>query len=111
MTGSAPHLGDLEQLVMLALVQLGSEAYGVNVHGIITERTQRTTAFATIYTTLARLESKGYVESFVGAPTAARGGRRKKHFVLTAAGSAALKRSLGDVRTMAQGLGSSWSSP
>lgn len=102
-------LGDLEQLVMLALVRLGDDAYGVTVHEAIRERTGRETSFATIYTTLARLEAKGLVASFVGAPTPARGGRAKKHFTLTASGRAALKRSLGDLRAMVQGLGASWS--
>lgn len=101
-------LGELEQLVLLALVRLGDDAYGVTVHEAIRTRTDRETSFATIYTTLARLEAKGLVESFVGAPTPERGGRAKKHFTLTASGRAALRRSLADLRAMVQGLGPSW---
>lgn len=101
-------LGELEQLVLLALVRLGDDAYGVTVHEAIRTRTDRELAFATIYTTLARLEAKGLVASFVGEPTRERGGRAKKHFTLTASGRAALKRSLGDLRSMTQGLGASW---
>lgn len=101
-------LGELEQLVLLALVRLGDEAYGVTVHEAIRTRTGRELAFATIYTTLSRLEAKGLVASFVGEPTRERGGRAKKHFTLTASGRAALKRSLGDLRSMTQGLGASW---
>lgn len=103
------NLGDLEQLVLLALVRLGDDAYGVTVQQEITRRTGRSTAFTTVYTTLARLESKGLVESFVGDPTPARGGRAKKHFVVTADGQAVLTRSLGAIRSMAQGLGKGWS--
>ncbi len=102
------NLGDLEQLVLLALVRLGDDAYGVSVHEAIRARTDRALAFATVYTTLARLEAKGFVDSHVGAPTPERGGRAKKHFTLTSAGRAALKRSLGDLRAMTQGLGTSW---
>lgn len=102
-------LGELEQLVMLALVRLGDEAYGVTVHEAIRARTDRETSFATIYTTLARLESKGLVTSFVGDPTPERGGRAKKHFTITGSGRAALRRSLSDLRSMVKGLGASWS--
>lgn len=101
-------LGELEQLVLLALVRLGDDAYGVSVHDAIRTRTDRELAFATIYTTLVRLEAKGFVDSWIGDPTPERGGRAKKHFTLTAAGRAALKRSLGDLRAMTQGLDASW---
>jgi PadR family transcriptional regulator PadR len=101
-------LGDLEQLVMLALVRLGDSAYGVTVRDAITARTERELAFATIYTTLARLESKGLVASHVGQPTPERGGRAKKHFKLTATGLAALKQSLDDLRAMTHDLGAQW---
>lgn len=104
-------LGDLEQLVMLALARLGDEAYGVSVQELIAKRTGRDLAFATIYTTLARLETKGFVDARLGAPTPERGGRAKKLFALTGSGRNALRRSLAEVRTMAQGLGSSWSTP
>lgn len=102
------NLGELEQLVLLALVRLGDEAYGVTVHEALRARTGRVLSFATVYTTLGRLEAKGLVASFVGEPTRERGGRAKKHFTLTASGRAALKRSLGDLRSMTQGLGASW---
>ena len=101
-------LGDLEQLVLLALVRLGDLAYGVTVRDAITARTERELAFATIYTTLARLESKGLVTSYVGQPTPERGGRAKKHFKLTASGRAALKQSLNDLHAMTHDLGTQW---
>jgi PadR family transcriptional regulator PadR len=105
------NLGELEQLVMLALARLGDEAYGIAARDEIEARTGRAPAFGTIYTTLARLEEKGLTRSFLGEALATRGGRARKHFVLTASGRAALKRSLTDLRTMTRGLDRSWSAP
>ena len=105
------NLGELEQLVLLALVRLGDDAYGVTVHQEIVDRARRNASFATIYTTLARLEGKGLVDSFMGEPTAERGGRGKKHFVMTASGKLALQKSLRALRTMARGLDARWGTP
>lgn len=105
------NLGELEQLVLLALVRLGDDAYGVPVQAEIEQRTGRSASFATVYTTLARLEAKGFVTSYTGAPTPERGGRGKKHFSVTAAGRAALSRSMRDITSMARGLGEPWSAP
>ena len=103
-------LGDLEQLVLLALMRLGDRAYGVSVRDAISERSRRDLACATVYTTLARLETKGLVNSFAGEPTPERGGRAKKHFRVTPAGRDALKQSLGDIRAMTHDLGAAWRS-
>jgi PadR family transcriptional regulator, regulatory protein PadR len=105
------NLGELEQLVILALLRLGDDAYGVTVQATLAERTGRSPALATVYTTLARLEAKGIVVSHLGAATPERGGRAKKHFRVTTAGRTALKRSFADMRSLAQGLGGSWSTP
>ncbi len=106
-----PRLGEFEQLVMLALVRLGDDAYGVAVQREIAGRTGRSTGFATVYTTLARLEGKGLVASRLGDPTPERGGRRKKYFVLLAAGRRAVRESLRTLRTMTRGLDASWGAP
>lgn len=105
------NLGELEQLVMFALLRLGDDAYGVTVHAEILARTGRTMSFATIYTTLSRLEGKGMVDSFVGDPTPERGGRAKKHFALTALGKQALQQSVRALRSMAHGLDAKWGTP
>jgi DNA-binding PadR family transcriptional regulator len=105
------NLGELEQLVLLALLRLGDDAYGVTVHQEIQERTGRNMSFATIYTTLSRLEGKAFVESFVGDPTPERGGRAKKHFAITTTGKQALQQSLRALRTMARGLDAKWGTP
>ena len=107
----ARHLGELEQLVLLALIHLGDDAYGVAVQREIAERTGRETSFATVYTTLARLEEKGFLASRLGDATPERGGRRKKLFVVRPTGRRALRASLGALRTMARGLDPSWETP
>jgi DNA-binding PadR family transcriptional regulator len=68
-------------------------------------------SFATIYTTLSRLEGKGMVESFVGDPTPERGGRAKKHFTMTGNGKVALQQSVRALRSMARGLDAKWGTP
>src|SRR5688572_33434410 len=79
-------LGPLEQIILLALMRLKSEAYGMTVRREIEERTGREISIGAVYATLERLEAKGYVSSFTGEPTAERGGRAKRHFEIEAAG-------------------------
>jgi DNA-binding PadR family transcriptional regulator len=98
-------LGSLEQLVLLALLQLGDDAYGVAVQEEIAARTSRDISFGAVYTTLGRLAKKGYVTTRLGDATPERGGRRKKHYTLRAPGRRALEASLDDLRTMTRGLG------
>ena len=105
------NLGELEQLVLLAIARLGEDAYGVTVRREIATRTRRDLAFGSVYTTLARLEEKGLVASHLGEPTPERGGRRKKHFVISSAGRRALQRSLHAIRSMARGIDTSWETP
>jgi PadR family transcriptional regulator PadR len=99
------HLGEFEQLVLLALIRLDRDGYGVSVRDEIARRTGRETDFGTVYTTLARLEEKGFVSSRLGDPTPERGGRRKKLYALSPTGRAALARSLRAIRAMSRGLG------
>jgi PadR family transcriptional regulator len=86
-----PTLGDFEQLVLLALVRLGPDAYGATVRREIEERAGSEVGISAVYTTLERLEQKGLVRSRIGAPTSQRGGRRRKHFDLRPQGARALK--------------------
>lgn len=98
------HLGEFEQLVLLALIRLDRDGYGVSVRDEIARRTGRDTDFGTVYTTLARLEEKGFVTSRLGDPTPERGGRRKKLYAVSNAGRSALTRSLRAIRAMSRGL-------
>jgi DNA-binding PadR family transcriptional regulator len=86
-----PVLGDFEQLVLLALVRLGPDAYGATVRREIETHAGRELSISAVYTTLQRLEQKGFVRSRMGEPTPERGGRRRKHFVLLPAGQRALR--------------------
>ena len=97
-------LGDFEQLVLLALARLGPDAYGVPIADDITSRTRRDVSLGAVYKTLERLEVKGFIASRMGAPTAERGGRRKKHYRLLATGQRALRQSIAGLRRMTDGL-------
>jgi PadR family transcriptional regulator PadR len=86
-----PTLGEFEQLVLIALVRLGPDAYGATIRREIEARARRSLSISAVYTTLERLEHKGLVRSRIGEPTSQRGGRRRKHFELLPLGERALK--------------------
>ena len=69
------HLGEFEQLIMLALLRLKADAYGMRVRREIQGRTDRSVAIGSVYATLERLERKGYVRSSISAPEPIPGGR------------------------------------
>lgn len=79
-------LTDLELLVLLALIRLAPEAYGVPIAREIEARAKRSVALSSVYAVLERLEARGLVKSKLGEATEERGGRAKKFFQLTAAG-------------------------
>jgi PadR family transcriptional regulator len=79
-------LGGFELLVLLALMRLGDDAYGVPISEAIEESSGREVAIGSVYITLERLEQKGLVSSRLGEPTAERGGRAKTYFRVTANG-------------------------
>ncbi len=99
------YLGEFEQMVLLALLRLGENAYGVTVRQEIEKRTGREVALGAIYKTLGRLEEKGYVSATVGEPTAERGGRRKKFYAVETLGVKALNHSFTALKKMTRGLG------
>jgi len=97
-------LGEFEQVVLLAVMRVGKDAYGVPVHDEIQRRAGRDLTLGTIYKTLTRLEDKGLVASYVGAPTTERGGRRTRCYMVTVAGKRALQATFKALRHMAAGL-------
>ncbi len=97
-------VGEFEQLVLLAVMQLGEQAYGVPVHDEIRRRTRRDPSLAAVYKTLERLARKGLLTIRVGPPTPERGGRRKQFFALSSTGRKAVRESLSAISRMAQGL-------
>lgn len=94
-------LGGFELLVLLGLLRLGDDAYGVTIAEAIEESSGRPVAQASVYVTLGRLENKGLVSSRLGEPTPSRGGRAKTYFQITGKG-------LREVRLARQTLTSLW---
>ncbi len=84
-------LGEFEELILLTVAILDEEAYGVSVTQELEQKTGRSVGFSTVHTTLQRLEEKGFLSSGMGGATAERGGRRKRFFIVTAAGRKALQ--------------------
>jgi DNA-binding PadR family transcriptional regulator len=83
-------LGELEQLVLLAVAHQGDDAYAVSIRDEIETRTRIALNRSSIYVTLDRLERKGYLSSRFGDPTPERGGKAKRLFQMTGAGQRAL---------------------
>src|ERR1700682_5464847 len=79
-------LGGFEFLVLLALIRLGDDAYGVPISEAIEESSGREVALGSVYITLELLEQKSPVAAKLGEPTAERGGRAKTYFHVTAKG-------------------------
>jgi len=92
--GKGGNLGELEELVLLTVGSLTDNAYGVSVMDEIKNKTGRDLNVSAIHAVLKRLESKGFVNSYMGGATNERGGRRKRMFSLTSAGKKALDHSM-----------------
>lgn len=103
------NLGEFEHIVLLALLRLADRAYGVTVRQEIEQRTRRDVSIGAVYSTLDRLESKGYVKSSLGDPTPERGGRSKRFFRITPKGFAAVNRTHVALQRMTEGLKPVWS--
>jgi PadR family transcriptional regulator, regulatory protein PadR len=74
------YIGEFEELVLLAILSQGDNAYGVTIREALEDATGRSITIGSLYTTLSRLEEKGLVQSCMGEPTAVRGGRAKRHY-------------------------------
>jgi len=101
---TAQYAGEFEQLVLLAVLRLGEGAYGATIRRLIEASTGRSVSIGAVYTTLERLHVKGYVRPHVGAPTAERGGRRRKIYTLAPKGRTALARAYESWSNMTRGL-------
>jgi PadR family transcriptional regulator, regulatory protein PadR len=80
------YLGNFELMVLLAVLSVGNEAYGVPITNELEAEAGRQVAVASVYAALRRLQDKGLVRSWFGEPTPERGGRAKKFFEVTARG-------------------------
>ncbi len=88
------YLGEFEEIVLLAILRLHKDAYGVSIRRKIESETERSTSVGAVYTTLERLEKKGYISSRQGEATAERGGRAKRYFQIEGAGAEALNQAM-----------------
>jgi PadR family transcriptional regulator PadR len=101
---SPVNLGEFEQLIMLAILRLHDDAYGVSIRAELADRAGRTVAPGALYTALERLETKGLITSRMSEPTPQRGGRAKRHVTVTATGMKALTRSVHAYERLLDGL-------
>jgi len=97
-------LTTLEQHLLLAIVALHPNAYGVSIQELIKDRIGREPSTGSVYASLDRLEEKGFVKSRQGEATAERGGKRKLYFTVTASGQHALRQSLQAIQSLSHGL-------
>lgn len=95
-------LGEFEQLIMLAILRLGEDAYGVSIRREIVTRTGRSVARGAVYTTLDRLQGKGLLSSQTGAEEEGRSHRR--YYDVTGGGIGALQAGAATVRALWDGL-------
>ena len=95
-------LTDFEIMILLAIMRIGDDAYGVTVAREIEQTAGRSVQLPAVYVALDRLEKQGLVRSRVGEATPQRGGRAKKHFALTRAG-------VGSVQDTRDALTALWS--
>ena len=97
-------LGEFENLVMLAVLRLGRDAYGMRVRQEIARRTGRDVTIGAVYATLERLADKGLLKAALSDPTPERGGRAKRSYTITGAGTEAVTRALQEMSNMLDGL-------
>ena len=97
-------LGEFEQVVLLAILQVGDDSFALQVLGELDRRAGRRVSRGALYKTLERLENKGLVEWDVEEPTPGRGGHPRRRFRVTAAGISTLRASKDALQRMWQGL-------
>jgi PadR family transcriptional regulator, regulatory protein PadR len=79
-------IGEFEYLILSSADRLGANAYGASIRSEIQKATGRRCSIGALYTTLDRLEVKGFVKTWMGEPTSERGGRSKRLVQVTARG-------------------------
>jgi PadR family transcriptional regulator PadR len=101
---SQDYLGEFEQMVLLSIMRLDRNAYGLAVKDELEKVAGRSPSSGGLYTTLDRMEKKGLVESYAGEITQERGGRPRRYFRVTAEGRALLARSRDTLMALWDGL-------
>ena len=97
-------LGTFEQMVLLAILQVGEDAYPPLILGKLEAGMERSVSRGSVYVTLDRLEKKGLLQSTAGGPEPKRGGRPKRFLAVTASGIAALRRARNSLMVFWDGL-------
>jgi DNA-binding PadR family transcriptional regulator len=87
------YLGELEHMILLAILRLGREAYGISIRDELESEVGREVSRSAAYITLERLTKKGYLAARMGEPSPERGGRAKRYYEVTPAGREALRES------------------
>ena len=101
---SQDYLGEFEQMVLLSIMRLGEDAYGLAIKDELESVAGRVPSSGALYTTLDRMERKGFLESHAGESTPERGGRPRRYVRLTAEGHALLARSRSTLLALWDGL-------
>ncbi len=96
-------LGEFEYLVILSLIRLGEDAYGMTIRQDIESSTKRPVAVGAVYAALERLAGKGYIKSREGETTRGRGSRSKTYYSVTALGKRTAQQTRSVFRTMEKG--------
>jgi DNA-binding PadR family transcriptional regulator len=99
-----PYLGEFEQLILLAILQCGDEAYTVPIRQVLADRGRRDVSRGALYTSLERLDTKGLVSSVLGDPLAVRGGRARRYFRVTPTGLEALRAARAAIADLSRDL-------
>jgi len=101
---SQDYLGEFEQMVLLSVMRLGDQAYGLAVKDELESVAGRSPSSGALYTTLDRMEKKGLLESYAGESSSERGGRPRRYLHLTPAGRAMLAQSRSTLLALWKGL-------
>ncbi|MFW6079287.1 MAG: PadR family transcriptional regulator [Gemmatimonadota bacterium] len=105
------YLGELEQMILWAVLRLDGSGYGPLILGELEERADRAVSPGALYATLDRLEEKGMLRSRLGRPEPGRGGRPKRYVEVTAEGRVALERTRAAWRSLWDGLDAGATAP
>ena len=97
-------MGEFEQMVLLAILRLDNNAYGMEIREEIEKRTGRPVSYGAVYTALDRLGRKGFVSNVLGEATRERGGHAKKYFSVEPAGGEVLRRTHDALAVMWKGV-------
>ncbi len=87
------YIGELEELILLLIVMLKEDAYGLAIRKALKEHANRNVTIGAVHGTVNRLEKKGFIQSSLGGASEVRGGRRKRIFTITNTGKSILQKS------------------